>query len=161
MSRDISEDDGALVPQWGEKSKRSFPSGDCALYNASSLNDFHLCELFLLFSPMWGVRLVLEPGQWAVHHIFCFIFLSLLLYTCPAITHQPLLTNQKPAQSSVTNEKLWHSPRLGSGDKGQICHLSSQISVSSLQMILGMYHLRKIDRKQLKFLAFISRYYKC
>ena len=50
MPHVISEEDGDLVPQLREEAERSFPTGDCDLYNASSLNDFHLHELCVSFS---------------------------------------------------------------------------------------------------------------
>ena len=158
----ISEENGVSVPHLWEREDRSFrPTEAGDFHNASTLNDFLwvVCQ-FSLFSPMWGVS---RAGAWSMGRASHFLLhISLPLYTCPATTHQPLVTNKKAAQRTVTNEKPWHFPRLGSGDKGQICHLSSQISASSLQMILGNVSIEKYRQKKqppgvsFKFLAFIS-----
>ena len=88
-----------------------------------------------------------QPGQWAMNHIFCFIFLSdftpAQYYPVPMLQES---ANQQPAQPSMDQWealKLTFPPSRQSGDKGQKCHLSSQISSPNLYMILGNVSISK------------------
>ncbi len=99
---------------------------------------------------VWGSA---QCSAWSMGHESHFLLhISLRIYTCPILPSHSEDTLSQSAVSSAQHGPMGSLdidifPRLGSGDKGQICHLSSQISASSLHMILGNVSIWKYWQK--------------